>query len=87
MITVYTYWECDGTPVEHVAVAVQRKKLIGGMFTGFTDAHGKVMFDTDPGPGQVFIGNKEAYKGEIQSTMIFYKDIVGFFGSERWTLR
>jgi hypothetical protein len=88
VITVYAYWECDGTPVEHAEITVNKKGFFGsGMLTEFTDTYGKVNFDTDLGPGQVFIGNKEVYNDELQSMMTFYKDIVGFFGGERWIMR
>lgn len=72
MFTVKVIDQRDGKPVKNKEVSV----IFGGFFRGnareWTDTIGEAHFSEDNGRGDIYIGGRSVYHGEIAGRIVIY---------------
>lgn len=75
MVSVRVCSERSGSPVENAKVALYFDRgLFSGGFTGaqFTDRRGEAHFDSDPGPGRIYVNGKSQGDRMLEGLMVVY---------------
>ena len=77
MVSVKVCAQDSGRPVENAKVALYFDRgMLSGGFTGteYTGRDGEAHFDTDPGPGRIYVNGKAQGDRVLKGLMVVYID-------------
>jgi hypothetical protein len=72
MFIVQVINESDGKPVEDKRVSVVFEGLFRGCADQYTDRKGEAYFSEENGRGDIYIGGRSVYHGEIAGRIVVF---------------